>query len=293
MTSPSPASRVFVLDTSVLMHDPAALFRFQEHDVYLPMAVLRELDTAKKGVSEEARNVRQASRFIDDLLGDGGPEALRAGLPLGAQREGPVAGRLYFLTDDRGGAGTAGDDAILDAAVNLQRQHPERQVTVVSKDVNLRIQATVLGVAAEDYHSDQVLDDVDLLYTGVRQFADAAAEELEDGTFRLAGDETWYPNEGVHSIDGRIEGLITEVHPDGSALCRRVEDFRANGSEVWGIHARNREQNFALNLLTDPAIDFITLLGPAGTGKTLLALAAGLLQTLEHGRYREIIMTRA
>ncbi|RFA24811.1 phosphate starvation-inducible protein PhoH [Alkalilimnicola ehrlichii] len=277
-------TRFFVVDASVLIHDPAALFRFQEHDLHLPMVVLEQLDHAKQGLSEEARNVRQVSRFLDQLLADAGPLDLERGLPLGQE----AAGRLFFDL-------TPGARSVLDTALDLQEKRPDAKVTLVSKDINLRIRATVLGIHAEDYHSDQVLDDLDLLYSGLNVIpADCwrKAQPYNDG-FRLPNDENWHLNQCLYTEDDSFHGIVREVNPDGTAIVSSVEDFRRSEAAVWGVQARNREQNFALNLLLDPNIDFVSLLGPAGTGKTLLTLAAGLAQTLDHRRFREIIMTRA
>ena len=142
-------SRLFVLDTSVLLHDPTALFNFSEHPVYLPLPVLKELDAGKRGASEEARNARQASRFLDELLAGVEPGQLESGLPLADSAPvGSPVGRLYFWRAN--GRNGRGDDAILDAAAALQRAQPDARVTLVSKDINLRIQATVAGLRAED-----------------------------------------------------------------------------------------------------------------------------------------------
>jgi PhoH-like ATPase len=286
-------NRLFVLDTSVLLHDPTALFNFSEHPVYLPLPVLKELDAGKRGASEEARNARQASRFLDELLAGVEPGQLDAGLPLAdSAAAGSPVGRLYFWRAN--GLDGRGDDAILDAAAALQRAQPDARVTLVSKDINLRIQATVTGLRAEDYESDRVLDDVDLLYTGLREIQPEQVRVEADG--RLVGTEALaagFPNECLYSTDGSIEARRLPPAGDGSTPLRAVTDYRRGGETVWGVHARNREQNFALNLLMDPDVDFVTLLGAAGTGKTLLALAAGLAQTFESSRYREIIMTRA
>ncbi|WP_018719410.1 PhoH family protein [Arhodomonas aquaeolei] len=282
----SDQPRAYVLDTSVLMHDPAALFRFEEHDLYLPVVVLSELDDAKRGVSEEARNVRQVSRFLDTLLADAGPAELAEGLVLAQAAVGAApAGRLFFLRD-----GTeSGDEGILAAALALRERLAGHTVVLVSKDINLRIRATVAGLRAEDYHSDQVLDDVDLLYTGVRGLDEWPGE---GGTaVAPSGEPPLAPRECVHT--GEREAVVSTVDEAGRATLAPLKDYRAGGESVWGVHARNREQNFALNLLLDPAVDFVTLLGPAGTGKTLLALAAGLAQTFDDARYREIVMTRA
>lgn len=290
--------RLFVVDTSVLMHDPTALFRFQEHDLFLPMAVLRELDRAKTGLSEEARNVRQVSRFLDDLLRGADPATLEQGLPLSA-RWAEASGRLFFAAGPahRHGEDIDEDDPILRAALSLRHRHPDNPLTVVSKDITRRIRAVVLGLHAEDYASDQALEDVDLLHVGYHvlppeRFADIA----EDGEGRLwsgtlAGAELT-PNDCLAPADGSRQFRVVETGGKAVQLAPLV-DFRDPAHTVWGINARNLEQSFALNLLLDPGIDFVSLLGVAGTGKTLLTLAAALAQTLDDRRYAEIIMTRA
>src|SRR5690349_1619721 len=175
--------RLFVLDTNVLMHDPTSIFRFQEHDVYLPMVVLEELDANKKGLSEASRNVRQVSRFLDDLMRDATKEQIDAGLPLesvfsantsaAAAKTIRTPGRLFFQTRQLTSAlpdylpGHGVDNAILAMTLALQALHHESRVTLVSKDINLRIKAAVVGVHAEDYYSDKTIEDADVLYTGL------------------------------------------------------------------------------------------------------------------------------
>jgi PhoH-like ATPase len=310
--------QLFVLDTNVLMHDPTALYRFQEHDIFLPMVVLEELDAGKKGMSETARNVRQVSRFLDEIMASSSKADIDAGLKLptphssaGAAVASEAApGRLFFQTEALPSLlpdslpGNKPDNNILGTTLALQKQKPECKVTLVSKDINLRIKASVLGIHAEDYYNDKVLDDVDLLFTGVDALPPAFWDEhskdmeswQEEGRtfYRVRGPKVanWYPNQCLFvEAEGGLEVLVREVDADG-ALIEVANDYRGQRHTVWGINARNREQNFALNLLMDPDVDFVTLLGVAGTGKTLLALAAGLSQTLEGNRYSEIIMTR-
>lgn len=310
--------RTYVLDTNVLLHDPAALYRFAEHDVFIPMTVLEELDATKKGMSEIARNARQASRFLDDIIGAADAEMIRNGLPLAPLENGsdsrPPSGRLMLQTHPMSQeaplalAGMSADNSILETVMGLRAAAPTAEVVVVSKDINLRIKARVLGLSAEDYHNDRVLDDIDLLHTGAIGVADdfwaGCSSDVECWS---EDDATFYavpavalpqatPNEFVHipgaSADGRALDLRLLRYEDERAVLRQVVDYASSRHTVWGVNARNTEQNFALNLLLDPDIEFVSLLGVAGTGKTLLALAAGLAQCMDQRRYREIIVTR-
>jgi PhoH-like ATPase len=316
-TSARPAfqRRLFVLDTNVLMHDPTAIFRFEEHDIYLPMVVLEELDAHKKGLSEASRNVRQVSRFLDDMMRNATKEIIDRGLPLpngysGNHGKKPSSGRLFFQTTQLASnlpaslPGGGADNVILGQTLALQRENSDARVVLVSKDINLRIKAAVLGVHAEDYYSDKNLEDDEVLYTGMSALAPDFWErhgtnmrswkEGERTFYELTGPAVheWRPNEGVFEDSAQgIEGIVRKVQGD-TAVIELLRDYRNERHSVWGITARNREQNFALNLLMDPEIDMVTVLGPAGTGKTLLALAAGLMQTLETNQFAEIIMTR-
>jgi PhoH-like ATPase len=307
--------RLFVLDTNVLMHDPTAIYRFEEHDVYLPMVVLEELDAHKKGLSEASRNVRQISRFLDEMIRGATKERIEGGLPLPSSDSGnhgrkASSGRLFFQTRQLESElpaslpGQSTDNAILSQTLALVNEHPDARVILVSKDINLRIKAAVLGIHAEDYYSDKTIEDADILYTGVTSLAgnfwEQHGEDMRswkdvDRTFyELTGPavRSWQPNQCVYEESPHgIEAIVRRVAGDTATL-ELTRDYRSARNSVWGISARNREQNFALNLLMDPEVDFVTVLGPAGTGKTLLALAAGLMQTLETNRFVEIIMTR-
>ncbi len=302
--------KLFVLDTNVLMHDPTSLFRFDEHDLYLPIATLEELDGHKRGLSDVSRNARQASRFLDEIV-TGGKEDIKAGLPIKLKDGQQSKGRLFLQTEAINGdlpttlAAGKNDNQILAVVRYLQQREPEREVVLVSKDINMRIKARALGLPAEDYFNDKVLEDADLLYTGVRRlpkdFWNAHGKDME--SWKKEG-HTYYRvrgplvpklqvNEFVYdeSGDRPLYALVRETS-GRMAVLETLRDYTHAKNSVWGITARNREQNFALNLLMNPAVDFVTLLGQAGTGKTLLALAAGLTQVLDDKRYSEIIMTR-
>jgi len=307
--------RIFVLDTNVLMHDPTAIFRFEEHDVYIPMSVLEELDAGKKGLSESARNVRQVSRFLDEVMRDATKKQIDRGLALPSavpinHGKRPPSGRLFFQTQlleselPDGLPGHGADHAILADTLALQKKFPSARVTLVSKDINLRIKAAIVGVQAEDYSSDKTIEDADLLASGAQRLPTNFWEKHGKGMeswqehsrtfYRIRGPlvREWQTNQFVYDPgENGVEAIVRKLEGE-SAILELTVDYHTERNNVWGVSSRNREQNLAFNLLMDPEIDFVTVLGPAGTGKTLLTLAAGLAQTLDHNRYSEIIMTR-
>ncbi len=304
------ATKLFVLDTNVLMHDPTSLYRFEEHDIYVPMMTLEELDANKKGMSEVARNARQASRSLDEIVNIS-PDGIDAGIELTGPSSGLATGRLFLQTEfidiqlPASMPTAKGDNQILAVVMHLfEKFERKRPVILVSKDINMRIKARALGLAAQDYFNDKVLEDTDLLYTGVREidaaFWEANGKDME--SWKQEG-RTYYRLSGPGTADLLINEFVYQegeqnlqawVHDKAgrSVTLETLTDFGHTKNNVWGITARNREQNFALNLLMNPEIDFVTLLGQAGTGKTLLTLAASLTQVLETKRYSEIIMTR-
>jgi len=305
---PSQRRKLFVLDTNVLLHDSNALFQFQEHDIFLPMVVLEELDHQKKGMSEVARNARQVSRFLDGLIG--ASNDVRQGVKLDTLGHADALGALILQTSALEAKlpialpdGKA-DNAILRVVHALQSAQ-QRRVILVSKDINMRLKARALGLAAEDYYNDHVLEDSELLYDGVmplpHNFWIRHGKNVESWQ---QGGITWYRITGPLCAELIVNAFVTlegemplhaqvkEVNGH-TAVLATLRDYSHGKNKVWGITARNREQNFALSLLMNPDCDFVSLLGPAGTGKTLLALASALAQTLEVKRYNEIIITRA
>jgi PhoH-like ATPase len=303
-------TKLFVLDTNVLMHDPTCLYRFEEHDVFLPIAILEELDSNKKGMSEVSRNARQASRFLDEIVSTETGD-IDQGIPLKRHSKELASGRLYLQTAAMNGVlpetlpTHKADNQILAVVMHLQQREPRRSVILVSKDINMRIKARALGLAAEDYFNDKVLEDTELLYTGTMElpedFWDKHGRDMEswkkDGhtLYRIKGPlcPKFLVNQFVHlSTDDHPFNAVVKEQEGKAAVLETIRDYSHHKNSVWGITARNREQNFALNLLMNPEIDFVTLLGQAGSGKTLLTLAAGLTQTLEAKTYSEIIVTR-
>ena len=305
--------KLFVLDTNILMHDPTAIYHFDEHDIYIPMVVLEELDSHKTGTSEVARNVRQTNRMLVELMSNASHEQIVSGLPIPSfvnSHKENSSGRLFFQTDEFNQVipstlpGHKVDNTILATALGLQKKFlGNKQVVIISKDINLRIKAGILGIPAEDYYNDQVLDDVNLLHRGLHildnNFWDTHAQDIdswqESGKtfYRVSGPliRQWNPNDCISTEDNEFQAIVKKL--DGEkAVVQIVRDFTQPKHSVWGINARNREQNFSLNLLLDPDIDFVTLQGSAGTGKTLLTIAAGLTQVLDQNRYSEILMTR-
>ena len=315
-------AKLFVLDTNVLMHDPMCLFRFEEHDIFLPMIVLEELDGHKKGMTEVARNARQTSRSLDALAGAKDADIAK-GLKLDTTGHREAGGCLFFQTQPldytlptslpQGKA----DNQILGVVEALRKEyaprdkggsHPTgREVVLVSKDINMRVKARALGLATDDYQNDKTLEDGDLLYSGVlalpNDFWTRQSKTIESWQ---QGSYTFYRITGpiVASLlinqfvffeapgEPPLYARVTEIRAK-TAVLKTLKDFNHLKNAVWGVTTRNREQNFAMNLLMDPEIDFVTLAGTAGSGKTLMALASGLTQVLDDRRYTEIIMTRA
>ena len=304
-------NKLYVLDTNVLLHDPTSIFRFQEHDIYLPMMTLEELDNHKSGMTDVARNARQVSRTLDGILQNlEGP--IDKGIPLETLNHGEATGRLFIQTKPfdvklpmlpQGKA----DNQILSVVEGLKESVKDRDVVLVSKDINMRLKAAALNLVAEDYYNDKMIEDSDILYSGTLKLpANFWDEHGRNPKSWQKDGRTWYQIEGSlvpsflvnqfiwYEQEGATPFYAQVMSVEGNrATVRLIDDYLNPKHTVWGINARNREQAFALNLLMDPNIDFVTLLGQAGTGKTLLTLAAGLTQTMEQRRFNEIIITRA
>ncbi len=276
----------FVLDTNVLLHDPQALFSFEEHMVVIPIYVIEEIDTFKRDLSELGRAARTAGRALDELRKEG---KLADGVEL------PSGGHLIVaFTERRLPAsvqnGDSVDNRILAVALDHGERFPDEHTIVVTKDVNMRIRADALGLAAEDYDAERV--ELDELYSGVVEL-DATSEEIDrfyaQGSLPLP-DPYYHPNEFVH--------LREPSNPSHTALAKidlpesKIVPIRRVKDGVWGVRPRNKEQSFALDLLMNDDIALVTLVGKAGTGKTLLAIAAGLHKVTEESVFQRVLVSR-
>lgn len=298
---------MYVLDTNVLLHDPTSLFRFEEHDIYLPLVVLEELDRHKKGLADIARNARQVTRTLDTLLQHG---SMDAGFALTSASEGRATGKLFFRNSSNSIGGKSGvgvgleqgkaDNQILSCVMSLRGEGGN--ATLVTRDINLRVKALALDIPAQDYRSDRVLTDEDVLPTGFMEIDEDFWAKHTDG------------EQGFTRRSGKQYARVTAYLPVNSFLIERtsrnrtriwrVESNSDKGSVVYVVHhqnpvsgtplltAHNEEQQMALNLLHDEEVDFVALLGKAGSGKTLMALAAGLEQ-VKQGRFEGVMITRA
>lgn len=280
----------FILDTNVLLHDPQAFLKFQDNDVYIPITVIEEIDTFKKDLNEIGRNARHVSRMLDELRVKG---SLTDGVALenGGTLTVALLSRDHIENLPRELQFDRADNRILSLAVGLKKGC-DCQVIFVTKDTNLRIKANVLGLVAQDYENDKV--SIDELYTGTCERI--VATNVVDQFFKqgfLDEDEetTLLPNQCITLIDevnlshtalARYDAIMHRLNP--------LEQIPKEG--IWGIHARNREQHFALDLLLDPAVQLVTLVGKAGTGKTLLAIAAGLQKSADDREYSRLLVSR-
>jgi PhoH-like ATPase len=279
----------YILDTNVLLHDPNSLLNFEDNQVLIPIEVIEEMDRFKRESSELGQNARQVSRMLDGFRGEG---HLNEGVKL------PNGGQLKVIfytngVEKNGHAILADsvDNRILFLAAGVQKAEPKNSTILVSKDINLRIKADALGLAAEDYETDRVF--ITDLYTGMTEMPvgpeKLAAFRAED-ELALNGGKKYFPNEYCTLLDetNSKKALLTKVDATGAKLVPIVD----SRDGVWGIKPRNREQHFALDALLDDRIKLVTLMGKAGTGKTLLAMAAGLKRVVNDREFRRLVVAR-
>ncbi|HAW61892.1 MAG TPA: ribonuclease, partial [Pseudomonas sp.] len=297
---------LYVLDTNVLIHDPNALLNFQEHQVAIPMTVLEELDQLKTGKHSVAAECRQAIRLIDRLLGDATPEEVELGVPIQRGKSGPC-GSLSILMSKRVESSALpedlNDNKIINQVVELSKQRPGVPVVLVTKDINMRLKARACGVAAEDYHTDQLVDDVGQLSPGYHSVTGSFWDRVSKVETHQGHGRTWHR---VQLTDNLPAVHINEFIIDEQGFVGWIKGIKADElllldlhqepllhQEAWGLRPRDIHQALALFALLDPDIHLVNLSGAAGSGKTILALAAAIEQTVVSKRYRRIIATRS
>ncbi|MFL1483746.1 PhoH family protein [Marinobacter sp. LN3S78] len=299
---------MYVLDTNVLIHDPNALLNFEEHDVILPMTVLEELDSLKSGKQAVAADCRQAIRNIDKLLGDASPKDIEKGVPIVRAKKAKPLGTLSILmstghTGNHSLPEHLNDNKIINTLAELQSRFKSRDIILVSKDINMRLKARGFGVEAQDYHNDQLLDDIDLLPKGYHEFPNSFWDKIQkvETVQREAVTEHILKREGELSklninefvIDQQgFIGKVVDVDEDTLVL-QDMHHQDLMDEEVWGLVPRDIYQAMALNLLLDPEVHLVNLTGSAGSGKTILALAACIEMTVASKAYKRIIATRS
>lgn len=299
--------RLYVLDTNVLIHDPNALLNFQEHQVAIPMTVLEELDHLKTGKHTVAAECRQAIRLIDQLLGEATPSQVEQGVPI-QRGKGEPRGSMSILmsrldTTLSGLPEHLNDNKIINQLVELQGRRPDVEVVLVSKDINMRLKARACGVAAEDYHTDQLVDDIALLPRGYHNVPGSFWQKVGKVETRQEIGRTLHrvqlsdalPNVHVNEFIVDEQGFVGWVKEvgKGQMLLLDLHQEPLLHQEAWGLKPRDIYQALALYALLDPDIYLVNLTGAAGSGKTILALAAAIEQTMVSKRYRRIIATRS
>lgn len=282
--------KIYVLDTNVLLHDPTSLVAFDDNEVVIPLVVIEELDTFKDKENENGRNARTIARTLDSYREFGN---LNQGIDL------PNGGKLRVELNCSSNIPASldplkADNRIISVAISMAERNPDKKVILVSKDINMRIKGDSLGVVSQDYHKDHMVDSADDLYSGFTEItvSDTQIDAFHAGTCILTPDIlglSLYPNQFVllkSEINPKKSGLAKVV--DRSSAFEKVLDYK----DIWGITPKNKEQAFGLNLLMDQNIPLVSLVGLAGSGKTLLSIAAALQQTVETKDYKRIIVSR-
>ncbi len=301
---------IYILDTNILLHEPFAFLSFKEHDVVVPMTVLEELDSIKDRRKDVSQDARVAIRALEDILVDASPEQVLAGVQLPQSSAENPMGKLAIFNDyaleqtARILSFNENDNRIINAALFLQKQRKSKKVVLVTKDINMRLKAKGAGLKhVEDYRTDQLISDIKFLTKGYHQFSGDFWQLVKECESETEGRNT------IHYIDGHVvpshyinEYLIDETESFAAKVVgfdeQRVSMLdlgreRLMAKSAWGIHPKNIYQAMAFDALLDPTIDLVILTGPAGCGKTLLALAAALEQVVERGLYEKIIVTRS
>ncbi|WP_455219119.1 PhoH family protein [Kaarinaea lacus] len=299
---------LYVLDTNVLIHDPNALLNFEEHHVVIPMTVLEELDRLKSGKKAHAADCRQAIRVIDGILGKASPEEIERGVPIQRGKKSESMGQLSVLMYQATENITplpiqSNDNNIINDIISLKRRYPEQRSVLVTKDINMRLKAKGCGIETQDYHNDQLVSDVDMLHKGYIEFDGSFWDLIDNVQSETRDRRTYhhikridelknaYPNEFIIDKNGLV-ARVTRVIEDNLTLLH-LDHQKLMEQDAWGLKPRDIYQAMSLNLLLDPSIHLVSLAGSAGSGKTILALAAAIEMTVNTRRYRRIIATRS
>ncbi|KGF63511.1 PhoH family protein [Pseudomonas lutea] len=298
---------LYVLDTNVLIHDPNALLNFEEHHVALPMTVLEELDKLKAGKHSVAAECRQAIRLIDKTLGEATPEEVEQGVPID-RGTGVFKGYLSILMNKRQDPNrllpdNLNDNIIINQLIDLHALKKDTRIVLVTKDINMRLKARACGIEAEDYSTDQLVDDVSMLSRGYHTMTGSFWDRVSKVDTRQDHGRTWHKVQMIEQIpavhinefiidEQGFVGWIKGVKPDELLLLDMHQEPLLH-QEAWGLKPRDIYQGLALFALLDPDIHLVNLSGAAGSGKTILALAAAIEQTMVSKRYRRIIATRS
>jgi len=301
---------IYILDTNILLHEPFAFLSFKEHDVVVPMTVLEELDSIKDRRKDVSRDARVAIRALEDTLVDASPEEVLAGVKLPQNDDAHPSGCLSIFNDYtlEQTAGTLSfnenDNRIINSAIYLQTENPTKKVVLVTKDINMRLKAKGAGlVHTEDYRTDQLIDDIQFLTKGYHKFEGDFWQHIDECESETEGRNTThyvkkeilpnsYMNEYIIDDTEHFAGKVTGWDDEKLAIADLSRE-RLMAKQAWGIHPKNIYQGMALDALLDPTIDLVILTGPAGCGKTLLALASALEQVIERGLYDKVIVTRS
>ncbi|MDP2595418.1 PhoH family protein [Alteromonas stellipolaris] len=308
----STDTKIYVLDTNILLHEPHAFLSFKEHDVVVPMTVLEELDYIKDSKKDVARDARVSIRAMEDLLHDASPDNMVAGVSMVGMGAGETAptGSLSIYTDlgmaqsQQVFTSNENDNRIINVALHLQKANAPQQVVLVTKDLNMRLKAKGAGLAhVEDYRTDQLISDIKYLSRGFHRFEGNFWDKVKSVDSRTEGRDTIhtipkamlpeaYINEFLLDESNDFAGLVEAINGDSLEVVDLGYE-RLMGRHAWGITPKNIGQAMALHALLDPHIDLVILTGPAGSGKTLLALAAALEMVVERNMYDKIIVTRS
>ncbi len=299
--------KIFVLDTNILLHEPSAIYSFQEHDVVIPMTVLEELDRIKDSKRDVSRDARVAIRALENMFHDATPDQISEGIPIGTQEEdkGTIAILADYEIKERvqAFADKLGDNRILNATLYLQNKRTPRQVVLVTKDINMRLRAKGAGVRfVEDYRTDQLIDDVRFLTKGYKEYEGSFWQQIDECHSESRGRSTFHTLPKEHFEAPFVNQYLLDESEDFAARVKSVNEEtveirdisreRLMSRSAWDIHPKNIDQAMAIDALMDPKIDLVILTGPAGCGKTILAMATALEQVIEKGMYDKIIVTR-